>query len=129
MPTDRISDSIPKWLHDFQLGIVTQLSALEAGQTHIIARLDKINGSIGEHSRRLVAVEEHPLTCPLESRVAEVEEAIGMARVAKDSRDWEDRRWHRRISPLVAMALAFAMGLLSRSAPDIVKLVEKVFWP
>lgn len=93
--------------HD--LRVAESLGRLEAGVSGINDRLDKLNGSVARHEKRLGDLETR-------DAVQEAKEA---------TREKADKNWRETLVPIVKLLMVFALGALGAKSPEIVKAISQ----
>jgi len=123
--------------------VVGALARLEAGQEHIIARLDKINGSVTslfEKNNELeIRLVEHPLQCEIREKINHIENQLATGQYAGSTvvrqrlddveRKEEGRviaketseKWLRWIWPVIYLFAAIGAILIGMHAPELLK--------
>jgi len=121
--------SMPLREHEFQVEVIRGLTELKAEMRAITERLDRLNGSVARHEKRLGEAEinltSHAGTCPLHARVGAIECDMASERSENRATEKATTVWHRRLAPVVYLALAFFAGLVLSHAGEMMKLLAK----
>lgn len=127
--------------------IIASLAGLAKGQEHIIARLDKINGSVGHlweglNNTRLDLV-KHTQECPLKERIIELDTMLlsgehpGSARVnerlnaleqqdaALKRADCTRKEWLEWLRPLIWIFVCIIVALALKHPEDVIPFVKR----
>lgn len=87
----------------FQASTSRVLGQVESKVDGVIARLDKINGSIARNDARIGVLEGKDQ--------------------ARDARDAANRTWRDSLSPVAKLLMAFFVGLVLANAPKMLQLM------
>ena len=126
-------DSNPQF-HDV---VVASLARLEAGQEHVISRLDKVNGNIATLYSKAAKAEldlatrsaeaerslaKHSADCDVKNRLAVIEKSIASGASAETEGRRVTKQWQSWMRPMVWALLGGVAILLLMSADKLLKL-------
>ena len=109
------------------LSHLIELKTVQAETTvevkNIVARLDKLNGTVARHEEKIgaqtVDLLQHVNACPMRDRLSEVESFISAQKATTDN----DKDWKSKLHPALWMAISAVIVLVMLHSADMLK-----FW-